>query len=247
MKPMLCALALTILLTGCAVQEELPDESAVPAEDEILLVIDGREVPAWRYLCWLDRAVAQGLDGEAARKQALGDTALYAAVEFMAEEWGVTLTAEEEAALTATVWEGLAEEQWRELAAVGALYGKLCEREVPQETLEAFGKERGYRTVDRILILSGKQEKDDVLNALIETLAEVPEIDGRDEVARGVFHRESLLSTGIGNGIGVPHVRLNELDSSYMALAIVPEGVDGYEALDAKPVKIVFMVVAGKD
>lgn len=156
MKPMLCALALTILLTGCAVQEELPDESAVPAEDEILLVIDGREVPAWRYLCWLDRAVAQGLDGEAARKQALGDTALYAAVEFMAEEWGVTLTAEEEAALTATVWEGLAEEQWRELAAVGALYGKLCEREVPQETLEAFGKERGYRTVDRILIPAGE-------------------------------------------------------------------------------------------
>lgn len=104
-----------------------------------------------------------------------------------------------------------------------------------------------FLSVDRILIHSGKQEKDDVLNALIETLAEVPEIDGRDEVARGVFHRESLLSTGIGNGIGVPHVRLNELDSSYMALAIVPEGVDGYEALDAKPVKIVFMVVAGKD
>ena len=104
-----------------------------------------------------------------------------------------------------------------------------------------------FLSADRILLLTGKQEKDDVLNALIEKLAEVPEIDGRDDVARGIFHRESLLSTGIGNGIGVPHVRLNELDSSYMALAIVPEGVDGYEALDAKPVKIVFMVVAGKD
>lgn len=104
-----------------------------------------------------------------------------------------------------------------------------------------------FLSVDRILILSGKQDKDDVLNVLIETLAEVPEIDGRDDIARGVFHRESLLSTGIGNGIGVPHVRLNDLDSSYMALAVVPEGIDGYEALDAQPVKIVFMVVAGKD
>lgn len=105
----------------------------------------------------------------------------------------------------------------------------------------------GFLSEDRILILSGKQEKDDVLNALIETLAEVPEIDGRDDVARGIFHRESLLSTGIGNGIGVPHVRLTDLDESYMALAVVSEGISGYEALDGQPVKIVFMVVAGKD
>ena len=105
----------------------------------------------------------------------------------------------------------------------------------------------GFLSEDRVLILTGKQEKDDVLNALIETLAEVPEIDGRDDVARGIFHRESLLSTGIGNGIGVPHVRLTDLDESYMALAVVPEGISGYEALDDQPVKIVFMVVAGKD
>ena len=156
MKRMLCALALTILLTGCALQRELPEDSAAPAGEEILLVIDGREVPAWRYLCWLDRAVAQGLEGEAAREQALGDTALYAAVESLAEEWGVALTAAEEAALTPGVWAALEEAQWRELAAVGALYAKLCEREVPQETLEAFGKERGYRTVDRILIPAGE-------------------------------------------------------------------------------------------
>ena len=105
----------------------------------------------------------------------------------------------------------------------------------------------GFLSEDRVLILTGKQEKDDVLNALIETLAEVPEIDGRDDVARGIFHRESLLSTGIGNGLGVPHVRLTDLDESYMALAVVPEGIEGYEALDNQPVKIVFMVVAGKD
>lgn len=100
---------------------------------------------------------------------------------------------------------------------------------------------------DRILILSGKQEKDDVLNALIETLVDLPGIDGRDDIARGIFHRESLLSTGIGKGLGVPHVRLSELEESYMAMAVVPDGINGYETLDDKPVQIVFMVVAGKD
>lgn len=104
-----------------------------------------------------------------------------------------------------------------------------------------------FLSEDRILVLSGKQEKDDVLNALIETLVDLPGIDGRDDIARGIFHRESLLSTGIGNGLGVPHVRLNELDESYMAMAVVPDGIEGYDSLDNQPVKIVFMVVAGKD
>lgn len=104
-----------------------------------------------------------------------------------------------------------------------------------------------YLSVDRILILSGKQEKDDTLNALIDTLVELPGIDSRDEIARGIFHRESLLSTGIGNGIGVPHVRVNELDESYMAMAVVPDGIENYDTLDKQPVKIVFMVVAGQD
>lgn len=156
MKPMLCALALIICLTGCAVREALPDGSAAPAADETLLIIDGKEVPAWRYLCWLDRAAAQGLDETAAKVQALSDTALYAAVETMAEEQGVTLTEEERAALTPGVWAELPEAQWRELSAVGALYGKLCGLEVPEETLKTFGAEQGYRTIDRILIPAGE-------------------------------------------------------------------------------------------
>lgn len=104
-----------------------------------------------------------------------------------------------------------------------------------------------FLTVDRILVIAGKQEKDDVINALIDTLVDLPGIDGRDDIARGIFHRESLLSTGIGKGLGVPHVRLSELEESYMAMAVVPEGIEGYESLDEQPVKIVFMVVAGKD
>ena len=156
MKAMLCALALMICLTGCAPKEE-PSSSAQPAvENETLLMINGKEVPAWRYLCWLDRAVAQGLDETAAKAQALSDTALYAAVEAMAEEYGVTLTEEERAALSPGVWAELPEEQWRQLSAVGMLYGKLCSLEIPEETLKAFGTEKGWRTVDRILIPAGE-------------------------------------------------------------------------------------------
>ena len=58
----------------------------------------------------------------------------------------------------------------------------------------------GFLSEDRILILSGKQEKDDVLNALIETLAEVPEIDGRDDVARGSSTGKVCSAPGSATG-----------------------------------------------
>ena len=159
MRRIVWALALVILLSGCGAQEEAA--SSVETT-EALLVIDGAEVPAWRYLCWLDRTLAAlGAEASAeelaeAKAQALSDTALYAAVEAMAAEQGIALSEEERAALTPGVWGDLPEDQWRELAAVGALYGRLCAMEVSQETLAEFGAQRGYRTIDRILIPTGE-------------------------------------------------------------------------------------------
>ncbi len=103
-----------------------------------------------------------------------------------------------------------------------------------------------YLSADHIIFLEGKQEKDDVLNALIDVLAEVPEIGGRENLAWGIFHRESLMSTGIGNGIATPHFRLTNCENTYMAMAVVPDGITDYPVLDAEPVRLVFMIVAGK-
>lgn len=84
--------------------------SGIP-EDTVLLTVDGREVPAWRYLYWLAcgcgrlqeqyRSAGVTLDWEApleggtladyAKDQALADTAVYATVENWAERWGCAL------------------------------------------------------------------------------------------------------------------------------------------------------------
>ena len=103
-----------------------------------------------------------------------------------------------------------------------------------------------FINADRIMLLPGKNEKDDVLNKLIDCLAAIPEIGSRDELARGVFHRESLMSTAIGNGIALPHFKLISAEKSYVALAVCPEGVSNYDAMDTESVKLVFMIVAGK-
>lgn len=176
--PLLCA---ALLLTACAAREkEAPAPAAdLPADDEVLLIINGREVPAWRYLCWLERACAaaakeadfsdfSGQTGETVKARALFDTALYAAVEDMADRYGVTLTVEEAAAADTSAWSSLPAEHGAELAAVAALYAKLCALATAPDsalspdadTLTAFAQENNCITLDRILIPAGEGAAD---------------------------------------------------------------------------------------
>ena len=46
-------MAAALLLTGCAAGQAQPEERT--DENEILIVVGGREVPAWQYLGWLER------------------------------------------------------------------------------------------------------------------------------------------------------------------------------------------------
>ena len=102
-------------------------------------------------------------------------------------------------------------------------------------------------SADRIVIFNGRRSKAEVLNALIDRIAKTGEFGDRDDLEWAIFHRESLLSTGIGNGIATPHIILQNGDRSCMALGICPDGISDYDSLDSKPVKLVFMIIAGKD
>lgn len=99
---------------------------------------------------------------------------------------------------------------------------------------------------ERILIRKGKQTKKEVLSALVDAIAAEGEFGSRDELEWGIFHRESLMSTGIGNGIAIPHVLLPGIEKNCMALALCPEGISDYQSRDQIPVRLVFMLAAGK-
>ena len=60
-----------------------------------------------------------------------------------------------------------------------------------------------------------------------------------------IFRREELMSTGIGFGVGVPHVRLDGVKDMVMALGIARKPLTDYASLDDVPVQIVCMVAAG--
>jgi PTS system nitrogen regulatory IIA component len=99
---------------------------------------------------------------------------------------------------------------------------------------------------DRVILLK-KANKAEVLEALVAALAKAPQVHDKGELLREVNERERLMSTGIGFGIGVPHVRLSSIDDLVLAVAVTETPITDYESLDEKPVRIICMVAARDD
>lgn len=87
------------------------------------------------------------------------------------------------------------------------------------------------------------ETKSAVLNELIAPLGEVyPEMD-TDQAVRVLLDREKLGTTGIGDGIAIPHGKLEDLDKVLVVVGRSKQGVD-FESLDHKPCSIFFLVLA---
>jgi len=89
--------------------------------------------------------------------------------------------------------------------------------------------------------------KDVALLNMLDRLAETGTVSDKSAVTEGIFQREKLMSTGIGLGIGIPHVRMDGIDTLTMAVGVSTGGITDYESLDGQPVHLVFMILAGKD
>jgi nitrogen PTS system EIIA component len=90
--------------------------------------------------------------------------------------------------------------------------------------------------------LKGKTKKQ-VLDELIDALLrEKPELD-RERLMAVLLERERLGSTGIGDGIAIPHGKLKDLDRLVLSFGKSDAGVD-FESMDGKPVHILFLLVA---
>ena len=63
-----------------------------------------------------------------------------------------------------------------------------------------------------------------------------------NEVCTQIIKREELGSTGVGNGVALPHARLRELTTPFGLFARLRHGID-FEAIDSQPVNIVFLLL----
>jgi nitrogen PTS system EIIA component len=87
--------------------------------------------------------------------------------------------------------------------------------------------------------ITKRQVLDELIDAL---LAKKPELD-RDRLRAVLLERERLGSTGIGDGIAIPHGKLKDLDQLALSFGKSTQGVD-FESMDGKPVHVFFLLVA---
>lgn len=88
-------------------------------------------------------------------------------------------------------------------------------------------------------------DKEEVIPELLEILVTNDKVYDRNEALDALFAREDKGSTGIGDGIAIPHNRIDEVDGVAISLGISPEGID-FDAIDGEPVYIIFMVLGSK-
>ncbi|WP_372808588.1 PTS sugar transporter subunit IIA [Pontiella sp.] len=93
-------------------------------------------------------------------------------------------------------------------------------------------------------VLIESEFKKEALGQLARVLSTSPLIGDARELEEAIFKREALMSTGIGCGIGVPHVRLDSVKDLVMALGICKVPLRDYVAIDEVPVQVVCMVAA---
>ena len=95
-----------------------------------------------------------------------------------------------------------------------------------------------FLTLDRIHLESGAASKKRILEEVAGLLAATAAGLTREQVFDKLLERERLGSTGLGQGIALPHARMKGVTGSHGALVRLRQGVD-FDAIDAKPVDIV--------
>lgn len=88
--------------------------------------------------------------------------------------------------------------------------------------------------------------KEEAINKLVDLMCATGKISDKDAYKEGILAREALTSTGIGEGIAIPHAQVAAVKAPGLAAMTVPEGVD-YESLDGQPAHLFFMIAAPAD
>jgi nitrogen PTS system EIIA component len=93
--------------------------------------------------------------------------------------------------------------------------------------------------------LKGKT-KDEVLLELVDTLKKAHLVEDTEKAVSVILEREKLGSTGIGDGVAIPHGKMKGLHGMLCAFGKSKEGLD-FDAVDSKPVHLFFLLLAPED
>ncbi len=102
-----------------------------------------------------------------------------------------------------------------------------------------------YLSPERVQVLDVKNKRQ-AIDGTLALLKDSPNISDFSRVAAATWQREEALATGLGLGIGAPHVRSSAVRFPTAALTVLRKGVE-YGSLDATPVRLVLLVAMPED
>ena len=96
----------------------------------------------------------------------------------------------------------------------------------------------------RSIYLGAKvSSKEETLDRAVALMAESGKIADVDTYRKGVYAREQEGTTGIGEGIAIPHCKSAAVKQAGLAAMVIPDGVD-FDSLDGEPVHLLFLIAA---
>ena len=88
--------------------------------------------------------------------------------------------------------------------------------------------------------------KEETLDRAVALMAESGKIADVETYKKGVYAREEEGTTGIGEGIAIPHCKSAAVKQAGLAAMVIPDGVD-FDSLDGEPVHLLFLIAAPDD
>ena len=90
------------------------------------------------------------------------------------------------------------------------------------------------------------QDKADAIGQMVELLAKSRSLEDKKKFKQAILERERLSTTGIGEGIAIPHGKSSAVKRAALAAMVVPQGVD-FASADSAPVHLLFMIAVPEE
>lgn len=90
------------------------------------------------------------------------------------------------------------------------------------------------------------ETKFQLIEELLDLLNDKGKIQNRDLALKDILAREGYLSTGLENGLAIPHAKTDGVNELVMAFGLKKDGVE-FKSLDNKPAHLIFLVLSPRD
>ncbi len=100
-----------------------------------------------------------------------------------------------------------------------------------------------YLKLEAIIMEIKAKEKIAAINELVEHMVAKKLVSDGKAFIKALAKRENLESTGIGDGIAIPHARTDAVQDLILAFARSPKGID-FSSIDGKPSHIIFLIAS---